>query len=85
MKTVPKIVEAEYLHDHILRLTFLDGFVEEFDFEPLMQGKMSRALREIDFFRQFRIMAGGLEWPNGYDVCLTLLRYHLEPAHTETV
>lgn len=61
MNAVPKILEAEYLHDYTLRLRFLDGFAEDFDFEPLLQGKMSSALRDIDFFRQVRIVAGGLE------------------------
>ncbi|HET6402470.1 MAG TPA: hypothetical protein VFH95_13890 [Candidatus Kapabacteria bacterium] len=53
MNAVPKIVEAQYLHDHMLRLRFLDGYTEDFDFEPLMQGKMSRALRDLDFSCSF--------------------------------
>ncbi|HET6401437.1 MAG TPA: DUF2442 domain-containing protein [Candidatus Kapabacteria bacterium] len=85
MSAVPKILEAEYLHDYTLRLRFLDGSVEDFDFEPLLRGKMSRALRDIDFFRKVCIVAGGLEWPNGYDVCPSLLRYHLEPAQAESL
>lgn len=83
MRAVPKIVEAQYLHDRVLRLQFADGSIEDFDFEPMMHGKMSSALRDLDFFKQVRIEAGGLEWPNGYDICPTLLRYHLEPAHAE--
>lgn len=71
MNAVPKIIEAQYLHDRVLRLRFLDGYTEDFDFEPMIHGKMSQALRDLDFFMQFRIVAGGLEWPNGYDVCPT--------------
>jgi hypothetical protein len=85
MRAVPKIVDLEYLSDYVLRLHYRDGFVDDVDFEPFMHGKMSSALRDSELFKQVRIEAGGLVWPNGYDVCPTLLRYHLEPAHAVPV
>ncbi len=81
MNEVAHIVKVEYLRDYILRLTYRDGTVDDYDFEPLLNGRMSSALLDLAFFQQVKIESGGgLEWPNGYDVCPDLLRYHLEPA-----
>ena len=81
MTEVPHIVKVQYLHDYVLRLTYRDAVVDDYDFEPLLTGRMSNALRDITVFKQVSIdLGGGLEWPNGYDVCPDLLRYHLEPA-----
>ena len=81
MNEVPHILNVEYLHHYTLRLTYRDGTVDDYDFEPLMTGRLSNALRDLTFFKEVRIeQGGGLEWPNGYDVCPELLRYHLEPA-----
>jgi hypothetical protein len=81
MNEVAHIVKAQYLHGYVLRLTYRDGFVDDYDFEPLLTGRMSNALRDLSFFKRVSIESGGgLEWPNGYDVCPDLLRYHLEPA-----
>lgn len=87
MNEVPRIVNVEYLRDYVFRLTYRDGFVDDYDFEPLLNGRLSSALLDLTFFQQVKIEpGGGLEWPNGYDVCPDLLRYHLEPASsTSTV
>ena len=81
MNEVAHIIKVEYLRDYVYRLTYRDGFVDDYDFEPLLNGRMSNALCDITVFKQVRIdQGGGLEWPNGYDICPDLLRYHLEPA-----
>ncbi len=87
MNEVAHIINIQYLHDYVLRLTYRDGTVDDYDFEPLLMGRMSSALRDLAIFKQVSIEpGGGLEWPNGYDVCPDLLRYHLEAAsETHTV
>lgn len=80
MNEVAHIIKAEYLHDYVLRLTYRDGFVDDYDFEPHLKGRLSKQLRDLDIFKQFRIECGGVEWPNGFDICPDLMRYRLEPA-----
>jgi hypothetical protein len=84
MNDVPHIVKVEYLRDYVLRLTYRDGFVDDYDFASHLRGRMSSALRDLFIFTQVQIEpGGGLEWPNGFDICPTLLRYHLQPASAE--
>lgn len=51
-------------------LILTDGRVIERDIEVMLRGSIFEQIRgNSDLFRQVRVEAGGLVWPNGADLC----------------
>lgn len=59
-----KIVNAEYVADYTLRLTFNTGEVRLVDFTPLMQKGICRKLQDPDYFKSFRLDPFTVDWNN---------------------
>lgn len=64
MKTIFKIVKAEYVKDYILRLTFSNDEVRIMDFTPLMQKGICRKLQDLNYFRNFTLDPFTVDWNN---------------------
>lgn len=64
-----RVVEARHAHDFVLWLKFSDGAEGELDLRAELDGPIFEPLKNIDFFRQFRIDSDlhTLVWPNGAD------------------
>lgn len=64
-----RLVDARYLHDFVLWLRFSDGVEGELDLRAELDGPIFEPLKDIDFFRQFRIDPDlhTLVWSNGAD------------------
>lgn len=71
-----KIVTAQALPHHILRVTFDDGLQKDIDMTPVLrEGGVGAALQNEQFFHRVTIDdGGGVSWPNGFDCCPTYLR-----------
>jgi hypothetical protein len=63
------VVEAEYVAGYVIRLKFRDGTAGEIDLGPELWGEVFEPLRDLEFFRQFRIHPEfhTLVWPNDAD------------------
>jgi len=63
------VVEARYVRAHTVWLRFRDGTAGEIDLAPALRGPIMEPLRDIGFFRQFRIHPEfrTFVWPNGAD------------------
>ena len=59
-----KIVDAEYVEDYILRLTFNNGEVRLMDFSSLMEKGVCRKLRDLDYFKSFTLDPFTVDWNN---------------------
>lgn len=59
-----KIVDAEYVEDYILRLTFNNGEVRLMDFSSLMENGVCRKLRDLDYFKSFTLDPFTVDWNN---------------------
>ena len=64
MKTILKIIRAEYVQDYKLKLTFSNGELRIVDFVPLMQKGICRKLQDINYFRNFRLDPFTVDWNN---------------------
>ena len=64
------VVEAEYVSGFIVKLRFRDGTVGEVDLQSELTGPIFEPLRNLEFFRQFRVHPEfhTLVWPNGADL-----------------
>lgn len=59
-----KITKAEYVKDHILRLTFNDGSVKLCDFLPLAQEGIFLKLKDLTYFKNFTLDPWTVDWNN---------------------
>jgi hypothetical protein len=64
-----RVVDARHIHDFVLWLRFSDGAEGEIDLRAELDGPIFEPLRNIEFFKQFRIDPDlhTLVWPNGAD------------------
>lgn len=68
------IVEAKYIGDFGIRITFSDGRNPLVDFKPFLENAKHPSIRkylEESKFRQFTIKEGNLDW-NDFDLCFSL-------------
>ena len=65
-----RIREVALVEGFRVRLTLTDGNSIERDLESLLTGAIFDAVRtDPALFRQVRVEAGALAWPNGADLC----------------
>jgi hypothetical protein len=64
-----RVVEARHVHDFVLWIKFGDGAEGEVDLCTELDGPIFEPLKNLDFFRQFRLDPDlhTLVWPNGAD------------------
>lgn len=58
MKPMLKIIDAIYLHDYVLRITFSTNETQDVDLSPMVfrdTNGIFDPLRDINVFRQFRV------------------------------
>ncbi|MEO5344579.1 MAG: DUF2442 domain-containing protein [Gammaproteobacteria bacterium SHHR-1] len=65
-----KLIQARYLGDFQVELTFSDGAQGHFDGQALLkrQGPLLDDLRDEAYFGHLFIDAGTLAWPNGLEL-----------------
>ncbi len=66
---IPRLIEAEYVHDFIIHIRFSDGSEGEVDLEQELDGEVFRPLKDPAYFRQFTVNPElhTVTWPNGAD------------------
>lgn len=78
MKPVPEVIDCSAASPNRVKLRFRDGWVGELDLAPALHGPIFGPLRRPDEFREVVVRDGTLAWPNGADICPTVLRYWCE-------
>ena len=64
MNPILKVTHADYVRNHILRLSFNDGTVKMVDFWPLAQKGICVKLQDMDYFRKFQLDPFSVDWSN---------------------
>lgn len=62
-----KVISAQALEGYRLRLTFNDGSVRLFDATPYLKMGIFTELQDPNYFRDFKIAFGTVQWPNEQD------------------
>jgi hypothetical protein len=77
-----KVVKAEPLGGHRLRVRFSDGSVGERDLADIVAagGPMLEPLRDAKYFARVFLEFGAPTWPNGYDLAPNALYAEMSEA-----
>jgi hypothetical protein len=76
-----RVKQAVVVHNFVVTITFEDGTEKTIDLEPFLKGPVfAPILQDPALFRDIRIEAGTITWPNGADIDPDVLYYGLTPA-----
>src|SRR3954468_11703573 len=79
-----RIVGVKLRENHVLELSFSDGYTAELDFEPALWGPVFEPLKDSDYFRRFRLKDDTIRWANDADFCPDVLRFWCEAGGVKT-
>lgn len=65
----PRVCEVMPTAGYKLRLKFDDGQAGVYDCTPLLDFGVFRELRDLDYFKQARVVGGTVAWPHEQDIC----------------
>lgn len=83
MQDTPKITHATPHDDHSLTLTFESGEQRAFSLTPYLDTPVFAPLRDLDLFKQVRVVYGSLEWPGERDLAYDMLYAASRPLAAE--
>jgi len=82
MPEVNDVTNIEYRGGRVYRIRFDDGLEGEVDFSDYVgRGPIFEAFADLSFFRNARIEAGTIAWPNGADIAPETLYEKVRKAH----
>lgn len=61
------VTKAEYIKDYELKLNFNDGSTGIVNLKDSLNKPIFEPLRDINYFKQFKLNSWTLEWENGAD------------------
>ena len=70
------IEKAQYIAGYQIWLSFNDGAQGVIDLKPELHGDIFEPLKDIDYFKHFKLEGHTLSWPNGADFAPEFLREH---------
>jgi hypothetical protein len=82
--TLIKVIHAKHVEQFILDLSFNDGTTKRINFKPLLKGEIFEPLKEITYFKSFRLNPFTVEWENGADFSPEFL-HEYNPADKESI
>ena len=62
-----EVVRAEYVNNYTIKLWFNNKVTKVVDLLPSLKGIVFEPLKDIDYFKRFKIKYNTLEWENGAD------------------
>jgi hypothetical protein len=68
------VTNAKYIDNYKVWLSFNDGAQGEVDLSTELYGEVFEPLKDIDFFKSFKLEGHTLSWKNGADFAPEFLR-----------
>ena len=62
-----EVTQAKYLDNYKLLITFNNGVQKTVDLRNELNGSVYAPLKQLDYFKNFRIIYNTVEWENGAD------------------
>ncbi len=66
----PRVVAVEAIADHVLKVSFANGAVKQYDVKPLLKIPLFRPLCDVGLFRKVHVEPGGyaVAWNERIDI-----------------
>ena len=68
MRSLPQVVETQYVSGYCIELVFNTGLRKIVDFSRWLRGPVFDPLKNRTEFRKFFVAGGTVCWPNGADI-----------------
>lgn len=65
----PRAEAVKVLENYILKITFDNGEIKNFDVKPYLNHKAFESLKDYKEFSKVKIAGLSIEWENGADIC----------------
>ena len=65
----PRVKTVSTSSDYKLHLEFTNGECAFYDCAPLLNFGVFRELRDLNYFKQVRVLDGTVVWPHEQDIC----------------
>jgi len=62
-----KVTKAKYIEGYKIEIKFNDGKTKIIDFKDQLWGEMFEPLKNIEYFKKFKLNPFTIEWENGAD------------------
>ncbi len=61
------VIQAKYIEDFKILLEFNNGVSGIIDLQPYLEGEIFQPLKDINFFKNFKLDSWTIYWENGAD------------------
>ena len=68
MEYMPVVIDAEYLSDYRIKVTFDNGQERIVDCYKWLKGELFEPLKDKQYFQKFFVDGWTISWPNGADI-----------------
>lgn len=68
MEYMPVVIDASYIADYKIKITFDNGEEKIADCSNWLEGEMFEPLKDKDYFQKFFADGWSISWPNGADI-----------------
>ncbi|HUU22658.1 MAG TPA: DUF2442 domain-containing protein [Phycisphaerae bacterium] len=66
---LPRVKAVKAKPHYQLEITFTSGEVGVYDCRPLLTFGVFAELKDVEYFRQVRVVTGTVAWPHEQDIC----------------
>ncbi|MEJ7623430.1 MAG: DUF2442 domain-containing protein [Pyrinomonadaceae bacterium] len=77
---LPRVIDAEYVSDYRIKITFSNGEARIADCEKWIGGGVFEPLKDKESFKKFFVDGWTISWPNGADIAPETLYMEGEPV-----
>lgn len=64
---MPRVIDAEYLHDYLIHIAFSNGKEGTIDLSPYLGQGVFEPLKNKEYFMKVFVDGWTISWPNGAD------------------
>ena len=81
MNYMPVVVDATYLADYKMKITFDNGEEKVADCLKWLNGEIFEPLKDKNYFQRFFVDGWSIAWPNGADIAPETLYEESDPVY----
>ena len=85
MEYLPVVIDAEYVSDYKIKVTFDNGEKKIADCFKWLNGEVFEPLKDKVYFKKFFVDGWSISWPNGADISPEALYEESQPIEKRSL